>query len=143
MEAKNKKKICLTSQEIEARLVTAGVQPTLQRIALAKYVICEADHPTAEQVKEWAEKNLAKISLATVYNTLHILVESKLIRAFRFPHSEKVIYDCNTEDHFHFLDEKTGEVHDIHMNDVNLKLEIPKKFKMKSMDLVIKGEIKN
>ncbi len=131
-----------TPQEIEKMLVTAGVQPTLQRISLAKYIMSEANHPTAEEIKEWAEENLDKISQATIYNTLKALTDAGLIRAFRFSHSERVIYDCNTEDHFHFLDEKSGRIYDIHKEDIGVKIEIPKKFKIKSIDLMFKGEVK-
>ena len=133
----------MSKEQIEASLQKAGIQPTLQRMALARYMMCEADHPTAEDVKAWADTHMDKISQATVYNTLNTLVGAGLLRAFRFSHSEKVIYDCNVEDHFHFLDEKSGRVYDIHADDVQVKIEIPKKYKMKSIDLTIKGEIRN
>lgn len=137
------KKCSLSKQEIEKKLIEAGVQPTLQRLALARYILCEADHPTADEIKIWAEAHLEKISQATVYNTLNALVEANLVRAFRFPHSERLIYDCNISDHFHFLDEKTGRIYDLHADDIGMKIEIPKKFKIKSMDIMLKGEVKN
>ena len=139
---KKDKRACLTTQEIESRLKAAGVQPTLQRIAICQFVLCEADHPTAEEVHAWAEKNLAKISLATVYNTLNTLVEAGLLKEFKFQHSDKVIYDDNIEEHFHFLDEKTGQLYDIHKDDVKLSVELQKKFKISGFDLLIKGETK-
>ncbi len=132
----------LSSQEIEQLLVAKGVQPTLQRLELCKYIMCDADHATAEDVFDWAQKNMAKISQATVYNTLGILTESGLVRTFKFPHSEKVVYDCNVEDHFHFFDEKSGRVLDIESNSVKVTLDLPKKFKIKGMDILLKGEIK-
>ncbi len=137
------KKCLLSTKEIEKKLQDAGVKPTLQRISLARYILCEADHPTADEIKEWAETHLAKISQATIYNTLKALADAGLIRAFRFSHSERVIYDCNITDHFHFLDEKSGRIYDLHKEDIGIKIEIPKKFKIKSMDLIIKGEIKS
>ena len=137
------KRACLTSSEIETRLREAGVQPTLQRIAICQYVLCEADHPTAEEVHAWAEKNLAKISLATVYNTLNVLVEAGLLKEFKFQHVDKVIYDDNIEEHFHFLDEKSGKLYDIHKDDVKLSVELQKKFKVSGFDLLIKGETKS
>ena len=137
-----KHKECLTTEEIQAKLQAAGVQPTLQRIAICKYVLCEADHPTAEQVKEWAEKNLDKISQATVYNTLNTLVDAGLLRVFKFPHSEKVIYDNNVHDHYHFLDENSGHLYDIETKDVSVEMEVPAKFVVNSMEIVLKGQIK-
>ncbi len=128
--------------EIEKRLADHGVQPTLQRMALCKYVLCDADHPTAEDVFDWAQKNMAKISQATVYNTLGVLAEAGIVRTFKFPHSEKLVYDCNTEDHFHFYDEKSKKIFDVESESVKVDAELPKKFKVKSMDIVFKGEIK-
>lgn len=139
---KNKRMACLSQKEIETRLREAGVQPTLQRISICQYVLCEADHPTAEEVHAWAEKNLATISLATVYNTLNTLVSAGILREFRFPHTEKVIYDDNIEDHFHFLDEKTQKLYDIEPKDVSLSLEIAKHYEVKGMDVVLRGQLK-
>jgi len=139
---KKDKRACLTTQEIENRLKAAGVQPTLQRIAICQFVLCEADHPTADEVHTWAEDNLAKISLATVYNTLNALVMAGLLKEFKFQHQEKVIYDDNMEEHFHFLDEKSGQLYDVHKDNVTLSLDLEKKFKVSSFDLLIKGETK-
>lgn len=132
----------LTTGEIEERLRHHKVQPTLQRIAICRYVLCEADHPSADQVFEWAQKNLDKISQATVYNTLGTLTEAGLLRTFKFPHSEKLIYDCNTEDHFHFFDEKTQKIIDIKSDVVQVKIDLPRKFRVHGFDVVLKGEVK-
>jgi Fur family iron response transcriptional regulator len=135
-------KPCLTTEEIQAKLQTAGVQPTLQRIAICKYVLCEADHPTAEQVTKWAEKNLDKISQATVYNTLNTMVDAGLLRVFKFPHSEKVIYDNNTHDHYHFLDEASGNLYDVETKDVSIQAQVPSHFEVNSMEIILKGHLK-
>ena len=78
------KEHCLSPGEIEERLKKAGVQPTAQRIAICRFVLCQADHPTADQVKAWADKNFPKMSLATVYNTLNLWVEAGLLQELRF-----------------------------------------------------------
>ncbi|MGZ3743719.1 MAG: Fur family transcriptional regulator [Pseudobdellovibrionaceae bacterium] len=137
-----KHKHTLSTEEIQAKLQAAGVQPTLQRIAICKYVLCEADHPTAEQVKEWAERNLEKISQATVYNTLNTLVEAKLLRVFKLPPSGKVIYDNNVHDHYHFLDERSGKLYDIETKCISINMEIPSEFTVNSMEIVLKGQLK-
>lgn len=131
-----------STAEIEKKLLDHGVQPTIQRIALCKYVLCDADHPTAEGVFEWAKMNLTKISQATVYNTLGVLADSGMIRTFKFPHTEKLVYDCNTDDHFHFFDEKSGRVLDIDPESIKVTIDLPKKYKVQGMDILFKGEIK-
>lgn len=132
-------KLCLTPDEIEARLKAAGIQPTIQRISICRYVLCEADHPTAEDIHAWAEKNLAKISLATVYNTLNTLVEAKLLKEFRFPVSDKVIYDNNLEDHHHFYDTKSQKIFDIPKEKVTIDPQLGRNYKVDEVSLFMTG----
>ncbi len=138
---KNTQKSCLSPNEIEAKLQAAGIQPTAQRVAICRYVLCEACHPTAEDVKTWADKNFPKISLATVYNTLGVLVRAGLLREFRFPHSDKIFYDQNVENHFHFLDESSGTVMDLSPEDVEVSLKMGGRFQVRDVDVVIRGTL--
>lgn len=133
---------CLSPGEIESRLLEAGVQPTAQRIAICRYVLCHAEHPTAEQVKDWADRNFPKISLATVYNTLNLLVRSGLLKELRFPHSEKVIYDNNISPHFHFLDEKSGELFDVNPEEVEVSPKLQSAFQVKKVEILLKGAVR-
>lgn len=133
------KTACLSPLELEARLKKAGVQPTAQRIAICRYVLCEADHPTAEQVKDWADQNFPKISLATVYNTLGTLVKAGILKELRLPHSESVIYDDRVTDHYHFLDEKTGKLIDVMPDEVDVVPRLKRGLKVKSIEVLLKG----
>ncbi len=139
----NHRKKSYSLSEIAGKLSSVGVQPTLQRISLFHFLLCEANHPTAEDVHVWAEKNLAKISLATIYNTLNTLVEAKLLRSFRLSQSEKMIYDANIFDHHHFIDEKTGELFDISPEDMKFNFILQKKFKVNDFEVTFRGSIKN
>lgn len=130
---------CLSPSEIESRLQAAGVQPTAQRIAICRYVLCQAEHPTAEQVKDWADRNFPKLSLATVYNTLNLLVKAGLLKELRLPHTDKVIYDNNVSPHHHFLDEKTGELFDLDPADVSVAPKLKSGFQVKKVDVLITG----
>lgn len=134
--------ICLSPLEIEERLRSAGIQPTIQRISICRFVLCEADHPTAEEIHAWAEKNLAKISLATVYNTLKTLVEAGLLKEFRFPVSDKVVYDNNLSEHHHFFDLKTQKIFDVAAEDVKIQAQLGQEFTVQDVSLFMTGEIK-
>lgn len=128
------------AKAIGEKLEAAGVQPTAQRIAIFRYVSCEADHPTAEDVKRWADDNFPKLSLATVYNTLNTLVEAKLLKEFKFPHTSKVIYDCNVSEHHHFLDENTGQLIDIDPGLVTVKSKLTKDLVVNDMHVLFRGK---
>lgn len=134
-----KHRLCLSDADIEARLKEAGINPTAQRIAICRYILCEADHPTADRIKLWADENFPKISMATVYNTLKTLVDAGLIREFKFPHSDSAVYDQNTSLHYHFLDEKTGELIDVEAAQVEINVTLKKGFKINGISVLLKG----
>lgn len=130
---------CLTIPEIEALLKDSGVQPSAQRIAICRYVLCEASHPTVEDVKKWADENFPKMSLATVYNTLNLLAEVGLLRSVKFPHMDKTIFDSNLEPHHHFLDDESGQIYDIEPSKVQMEFNLPEDFEITETQLIIRG----
>ena len=129
----------LTTKSLIGRLEAAGVQPTAQRIAVFQYVMCEGDHPTAEAVKAWMDEHFPKMSLATVYNTLRILVKAKLVREFKLPHIGKVVYDRNIKDHHHFLDEDTGKLIDLDSETIKLKPKLERKYRITETHVLLRG----
>lgn len=130
---------CLTPSEIEAVLRQAGINPTAQRIAICRFVLCEADHPSAETIKQWIDQNFPKMSLATVYNTLRVLVEGGLLRELRLPHVDSVLYDNNLTDHYHFLDEATGELTDVDPSHVSLAPRLGEGYRVTSVEVLLRG----
>jgi Fe2+ or Zn2+ uptake regulation protein len=129
----------LSIPEIEERLKKAGVSPTAQRIAICRYLLGEADHPTAEQVKQWADRNFSKMSMATVYNTLGTLVKAGLIKEIRLPHLGSSLYDSNVGNHLHFVDEESGAVLDLDPSQISLSKELEKDFQIRQVDIVLRG----
>ena len=134
-----KTKPCLSREQIEANLREKGLSPTLQRVGICQFVLCQADHPTAEMVHQWAEENMGKISLATVYNTLNSLVEVGLLREFRFPHLEKSIYDNNILEHHHFFDQISGKILDIPADALKINTSLGSEFQVQGYDVLLKG----
>ncbi len=132
-------KHCLRPEQIESHLKDAGVAPTAQRIAICRYVLCEADHPTAEQVKVWVDKNFPMMSMATVYNTLGTLVKAGLLQELKLPHIESAVYDSNIDRHFHFVDEKSGQVIDLDPSKVKVSLNLGEGYEIRQTDVVIRG----
>lgn len=137
----DKSKACLTIAEIEAWLKKADVNATAQRLAICQYVLCHGDHPTAEEVKAWADQNFPKISLATVYNTLNVLVNAGLLREYRFPHTDKTIYDNNLIDHYHLFDETSQTLIDVDVSAVAVQQEYLQKFQVKKVDVIFYGNL--
>ncbi len=95
------------------KLRHAGLRPTRQRMTLARLLFNGCDrHISAEGLYEEARKSRAGVSLATVYNTLHQFKDAGLIREVAIE-GERSYYDTKMSNHFHFLDEETGELTDI------------------------------
>ena len=65
-------------------LRSAGCRITQQRKAILDYLARTDAHPSANQVYEEAKKNYPGLSLATVYNTLEMLVKMGLIKTMEF-----------------------------------------------------------
>lgn len=102
-------KIC----DIHHKLTTAGLRPTRQRIALGGILFGAGDrHVTAEELHAEAERAGVRVSLATVYNTLHQFTGAGLLREVAIEVS-KTYFDTNTSDHYHFYIENDGELIDI------------------------------
>jgi Fur family iron response transcriptional regulator len=96
-----------------SRLRSAGLRPTRQRLGLAKLLFENGDrHVTAEALHcEAAAANL-RVSLATVYNTLHQFTEAGLLRQVVVD-SGRTYFDTNIGDHHHFYFEHEGTLADI------------------------------
>ncbi len=95
------------------RLKQAGLRPTRQRLALAKLLFDPGfRHVTAEQLHAEAQDANVRVSLATVYNTLHQFTEQRLLREV-VVEAGRSYFDTNTGDHHHFYFEATGELQDV------------------------------
>ena len=89
-----------------------GITPTHQRIEIALALFSRMEHLSADQVMAAVNGRHTETSKATVYNTLKLFVEKRLVREVIVDPS-KVFYDPNTGPHHHFYDVVTGEITDI------------------------------
>ena len=95
------------------RLRQAGLRPTRQRVELAGLLFQDCDrHVTAEGLHDEVSKSGAKVSLATVYNTLHQFTQAGLLRQV-IVDAARSYFDTNTGEHQHFFLESEGLLIDI------------------------------
>lgn len=100
------------SSNIRESLAEHGIRPSAHRLAVAEYVLTTRDHPSADRVWREVASRFPAISRATVYNTLNLFVEKGILRALHLD-PESVVFDPRVETHHHFVDEKTGAIHDV------------------------------
>ena len=124
------------------KLREIGLRPTKQRVKICELLFLrdKTFHFTINDlVKKISDEMNEKISLATVYNTVHALQKKGHLKEIAI-NSDKTYYDTNTSVHHHFYDEDTNELIDCDENDIdsiNLKKKIPGK-KIKSLEVLIK-----
>lgn len=98
---------------VKARLRTAGLRPTRQRMALGWLLFAKGDrHVSAEMLYEEAIRAREPLSLATVYNTLRQFSEAGLLRQVSVS-GPKTFFDTNVSEHHHFYNEDDETVIDI------------------------------
>lgn len=99
--------------QVLERLRAAGLRPTRQRLALAKLLFDGGDrHVTAETLHGEALEAAIRVSLATVYNTLHQFTAAGLLREIVVD-SQRSYFDTNISEHYHFFFENSGRLDDI------------------------------
>ena len=111
----------LDQDGVRDRLKKAGLRPTKQRIELATLLWSQGcRHVTAERLhRESVDANI-KVSLATIYNTLHQFTTSNLLREVIVDRGCSY-FDTNTDPHHHFLCEDTGVLSDIPHDQVEVR----------------------
>jgi len=119
-----------------------GLRPTKQRVKICELLFSREKtfHFTINDLaKKISDEMNEKISLATVYNTVHAFQKKGHLKEIAI-NSDKTYYDTNTSVHHHFYDEDTHELIDCNQNDidtVNVKNNITGK-KINSVEILIK-----
>ena len=124
------------------RLRASGLRPTKQRLAICKILFerKETFHFTIEKLKKILEKdNKKKISLATLYNTVHAFTKKSHLKEISLK-GNKTFYDTNTENHHHFYDEDLSQLIDIKNENIliNNLPSAPIGKKIKEIEIVIR-----
>lgn len=125
---------------IVAILRSADLRPTKQRVALGKLLFSGNDrHVTAEILHDEVTAAGERISLATVYNTLHQFQRAGLIRELAID-GAKTYFDTNTSNHNHFFVESEGRVIDIPGDGLEVRgvPEPPEGHRISHIDVVVR-----
>ena len=123
------------------RLRSSGLRPTKQRLAICKVLFDRkvTFHFTIDKLKKKMEKNAkSKISLATVYNTVHAFKKSGYLKEISLQ-GNKTFFDTNVKSHHHFYDQGTGDLMDIKNEEITVsKIPFaPKGKKIKEIEVTI------
>ena len=102
------------------RLKQAGLRPTRQRLGLARNLFEGEDrHVTAEALHQEAMDAGLRVSLATIYNTLHQFTDVGLLREVVVG-AGRSYFDTNVSQHHHFFFEDSADLEDIPADEVTI-----------------------
>ena len=128
-----------TRDNLVDKLRACGINPTHQRIEIAFALFSRHEHLSADQVMAIVNERHSETSKATVYNTLNLFLEKKLIREV-IVDPNKVFYDPNTEPHYHMYDLESGRLTDIDATHVRVSglPALPAGMVTEGMDIIIR-----
>ena len=126
------------------KLRNSGLRPTKQRVKICE-ILFNTDktfHFTINELEQKIRKQINnKISLATIYNTVHSFEKKGYLKQIPI-NSNQTYFDTNVTDHHHFFDLKDEKLIDLENSDVG-PINILKKIngkKIKSVEVLVKLE---
>src|SRR3954465_4874138 len=125
--------------DLSEKLRAHGINPTHQRIEIAYALFSRCEHLSADRIMAIVNERHAETSKATVYNTLNLFVEKKLIREV-IVDPNKVFYDPNTAAHYHMFDVQSGQLTDIDATNIRITglPALPAGMVTEGMDIIIR-----
>jgi len=126
------------------KLRNSGLRPTKQRLQICE-VLFDTEktfHFTINELDQKIKDKIHnKISLATIYNTVHAFEKKGYLKQIQI-NSNQTYFDTNITDHHHFYNLSDGKLIDLENSDVgpiNIKRKINGK-KIKSIEVLVKLE---
>ena len=128
-----------TRENLPDLLRAHGITPTHQRIEIANAIFLRGEHLSAERIFALVNDRACETSKATVYNTLNLFREKKLIREVIVDPS-RVFYDPNMAPHHHFYNVDTGALTDIDARDIQVTglPALPQGMAVEGIDIVVR-----
>ncbi len=105
------------------KLRNSGLRPTKQRIRICEVLFSREKtfhFSINELMKIIQSKTNQKISLATVYNTVHAFKRKGYLKEINIG-NDMSYFDTNTQSHHHFYDLQTKELVDINSENIEIK----------------------
>ncbi len=134
----------MTSELAYECLLSHGIKPSVQRLAVMDYLLLHRTHPTVDEIHTALAPKIPTLSKTTVYNTLKLLVEQGAAKMLTI--SERFVnFDADLTAHAHFLCTTCGKLHDVCIDEKQLKkcAAPPDDFEAASSELYFRGTCRN
>lgn len=125
--------------QVAEHLITHGIRPSVQRMAIMEYLMEHKTHPTVDMIYQDLISQMPTLSRTTIYNTLTLLEEKDALTTLSID-SRNVHYDGDTSPHAHFMCRKCGKIYDVPVSEETEKLNyLPDTFKVEHVKLYYTG----
>lgn len=121
-------------EDLVSSLREEGFRITPQRVAILDYLLKTDDHPSAEFIHKIIQKKYPMVSLSTIYKTLDLLKEKKLVNEIEVDGEAR--FDAHTDAHINLVCMNCGNIDDVDEDSLN---EIKNRAARKSKYLILKG----
>jgi Fur family peroxide stress response transcriptional regulator len=125
---------------LNQRLAEKGLRATSQRQHVYGVLLGQRDHPSAEEVFMRAKQSKPEISMATVYNSLDVLVKCGVVRQVNVDRGA-TLFCSNMGEHAHFCCDDCGKVFDMNLKDLPYvpEVDVPGEFVIRKIDIALHG----
>lgn len=124
------------TEDLVASLRNEGFRVTPQRVAIVEYVMNTDEHPSAEHIHKVIQKKYPMVSLSTVYKTLDLLREKRLVGEIEV--NGELRFDPNTKEHVNLVCLQCGTIVDSTEDDL---VQIQDKIAKKARYLIVRGSL--
>ena len=123
------------------RLQELDIKPSYQRVKVLEYLMKDDSHPTADEIYQSLHKETPTLSKATVYNTLRLFEQKKLVSTMSADRVE-TRYDLLMEDHGHFVCHQCEKIFNFPYEFKNQYRDL-EGFEIATEEIVVKGICKD
>lgn len=128
----------INKDNITEVLLKNNIKPSYQRIKVLEYIVERRNHPTVDEIYNELVKDIPTLSKTTVYNSLDIFIEAKLVKVV-FSEDNEARYDIAIPNHGHFKCQCCNTVYDFSIDTNNLYSNDLNDFKINEKNVYFKG----
>lgn len=92
-----------------------GVSPSIQRIKIMQFILDNEHHSSVDSIYQELIHEIPTLSKTTVYNTLALFVEKRIINSITIDNTE-ILYEQTQKPHAHFQCAVCKNILDIELN---------------------------
>ncbi len=132
------KKPQIPPAELAEMMHRAGVRPSAQRLAILRNVVEGGAHPTADEIFRDLQADYPTMSRTTVYNSLHVLAESGLLKELELESGNRRYDFAEQPRHGHLRCRCCGRIFDMELPE-DISLPSPEGFHIDGIDVFFRG----